>query len=785
MKTKIISINRDYFCIKFKNIVKLKKFIIIIKFMEIGQEVEYQTLSAQVWWDNEVQSMLKEWYEILKAVKKSWNEELYKKFQKEYDELKITIRESIKGDKKISVWERTRIKLELLDVIVLAESNWVIEKKWILSIIWDFGKRTNTQDVKEKTKKLRDKNINEYSFEEASSVLAYLNKRYLSWYNENTTVDKLVTFSHSTIGELDDRYEVRLFQDKLIEKIFWVWHKLYDNKGYLKWFNEEKWNYITTVSELENKIRTCTNFQSLNRMELTSYLYSLKWNNRLTADYLIKTFWKDKAKELLTFFSRQKNREDYNFLSHFSELGLIYDSIVEKVKETWQSLLNSITASKNPQEFSNNLKKTDKLSQEEKGQFLLEFQKNIKENNNNIKRIFLEPLISRWISKKEAEKMVNDLIKRVEPNLTVYWFWKVCVEIENFNKQNKLDIPPANFKEAVLSIIDGKQNKVRFEIANDTFILKDLKKYLENAKQSNDTNQISFLTKRVNEIQNRISHNRISSLELSSVSRISAWMTWNDIVQIWRSRREAENIYKEILKSVIERDEILRKNLEVLEKQKEELKKQEELQGEETEKQKKLDHRISETQTDQNTNIQTITYPSWGELEYRKIWWWEYIIKTWWSLWNLEVSGKEFAIISKSEKAKENLINFGQTLKDLNLDWLLKYREKIFQAISNKYTFQFSVWNDYLNPNEIMIFLKAILLSVWKNINSFTNFNDLKWWIIKINCVWIVWWKENVNNLWESLIEETFVNKFDPNRLNIFSQYTFQESLVWLFWKNS
>ncbi|MDD5769539.1 MAG: hypothetical protein PHE25_01105 [Candidatus Gracilibacteria bacterium] len=753
--------------------------------MEIGQEVEYQTLSAQVGGDNEVQSMLKEGYEILKAVKKSGNEELYKKFQKEYDELKITIRESIKGDKKISVGERTRIKLELLDVIVLAESNGVIEKKGILSIIGDFGKRTNTQDVKEKTKKLRDKNINEYSFEEASSVLAYLNKRYLSGYNENTTVDKLVTFSHSTIGELDDRYEVRLFQDKLIEKIFGVGHKLYDNKGYLKGFNEEKGNYITTVSELENKIRTCTNFQSLNRMELTSYLYSLKGNNRLTADYLIKTFGKDKAKELLTFFSRQKNREDYNFLSHFSELGLIYDSIVEKVKETWQSLLNSITASKNPQEFSNNLKKTDKLSQEEKGQFLLEFQKNIKENNNNIKRIFLEPLISRGISKKEAEKMVNDLIKRVEPNLTVYGFWKVCVEIENFNKQNKLDIPPANFKEAVLSIIDGKQNKVRFEIANDTFILKDLKKYLENAKQSNDTNQISFLTKRVNEIQNRISHNRISSLELSSVSRISAGMTGNDIVQIGRSRREAENIYKEILKSVIERDEILRKNLEVLEKQKEELKKQEELQGEETEKQKKLDHRISETQTDQNTNIQTITYPSGGELEYRKIGGGEYIIKTGGSLGNLEVSGKEFAIISKSEKAKENLINFGQTLKDLNLDGLLKYREKIFQAISNKYTFQFSVGNDYLNPNEIMIFLKAILLSVGKNINSFTNFNDLKGGIIKINCVGIVGGKENVNNLGESLIEETFVNKFDPNRLNIFSQYTFQESLVGLFGKNS
>ncbi|MFC1797827.1 hypothetical protein ACFLY2_01285 [Patescibacteria group bacterium] len=45
-----------------------------------------------------------------------------------------------------------------------------------------------------------------------------MNQNY-NKYQEATNINKLFSFNNTTISDLDDKYEVRLFQDELIKKL--------------------------------------------------------------------------------------------------------------------------------------------------------------------------------------------------------------------------------------------------------------------------------------------------------------------------------------------------------------------------------------------------------------------------------------------------------------------------------------------------------------------------------------------------------------------------------------
>ena len=63
--------------------------------------------------ENDVNSAIKEATDILKAAYKSEKQELHNKFRKEYQDLKISVLNSLKEDRKITKNELTKIKLEL------------------------------------------------------------------------------------------------------------------------------------------------------------------------------------------------------------------------------------------------------------------------------------------------------------------------------------------------------------------------------------------------------------------------------------------------------------------------------------------------------------------------------------------------------------------------------------------------------------------------------------------------------------------------------------------------
>ena len=145
---------------------------------------------------------------------------------------------------------------------------------------------------------------------------------------------------------------------------------------------------------------------------------------------------------------------------------------------------------------------------------------------------------------------------------------------------------------------------------------------------------------------------------------------------------------------------------------------------------------------------------------------------------------EELQTVKKSEKALENMIHFRDTLDELNLWGLWKYRESIFQGLANKYTLAFNTKDDYLNKNELKIFLTAVLKSIGSPANNLTNFEDLKSEVKAINYGWILSWQKDVNKSGDSLIESIFIQKFDPKRTGIFELNAFQESISNLFGKS-
>ena len=130
---------------------------------------EYAKLSLKIEKHNEIQSALKEAYELTKSVKEERdksknNPKRYKEldnmlnsFVKEYKDLENEIKKAIADDNKISETEKARIMFELWDIIQLAEVWWIKESKNFWSKVWDKFRSTNTDKAKAEAMKLNEK----------------------------------------------------------------------------------------------------------------------------------------------------------------------------------------------------------------------------------------------------------------------------------------------------------------------------------------------------------------------------------------------------------------------------------------------------------------------------------------------------------------------------------------------------------------------------------------------------------------------------------------------------
>jgi hypothetical protein len=85
----------------------------------------------------------------------------------------------------------------------------------------------------------------------------------------------------------------------------------------------------------------------------------------------------------------------------------------------------------------------------------------------------------------------------------------------------------------------------------------------------------------------------------------------------------------------------------------------------------------------------------------------------------------------------------------------------------------------------LIIFIQAILQSIWYKAKNTTNIDSLKSEVMAINRVWLIWWVKDVNIYGDSFIEQKFIQKFDPKRNWILNQNIFEKSIHNLFWNKT
>lgn len=388
--------------------------------------------------ENDVNSALKEAADILKSVRKTWNKVLLAKFEREQKELEISIMKSLAEDKKITKDELIEIKLELSDIIKLAEKNNIGEttslfSKWTNRFTW-----ADNNIIKKGVRKISGKDINgKWSKNEAKIALEHLNKEYFQTNDGSMLdVDKFINFEDKNINQLDDKREFRIFQEKLIN--IFLWNDKWYNDEYVLWFSKEKGNYLVKISDYKNKIN---NNEDLWWESTATFLLYLNEKFPNETDFLKNVriiFW-EKFKKIWPFLQESKSKrktkalnvlEKYWIVKNWNFILDFITDTINKFKRILWSFNDFITYLKNPNaneinELIDYLKDNDKLARTLLRHDLLDKFANI-DNKEEIVDKLLDNLLDAiknkniWIALSILDKTLNDNNVNIS-NLELTW----------------------------------------------------------------------------------------------------------------------------------------------------------------------------------------------------------------------------------------------------------------------------------------------------------------------------------------------------------------------------
>lgn len=134
-----------------------------------------------------------------------------------------------------------------------------------------------------------------------------------------------------------------------------------------------------------------------------------------------------------------------------------------------------------------------------------------------------------------------------------------------------------------------------------------------------------------------------------------------------------------------------------------------------------------------------------------------------WVNTRIELTTTEKQIVESSPEAIDNIINFYNLLNEVWLSKLWNIKDSIFNSIGNVEWIWFNVDWDYLNENEVKIFINKILKSIWiDEIPSILDINNFKWELMNVNNT--QFWDSQATNFmyWETYIENLFIEKYYP-----------------------
>ena len=166
----------------------------------------------------------------------------------------------------------------------------------------------------------------------------------------------------------------------------------------------------------------------------------------------------------------------------------------------------------------------------------------------------------------------------------------------------------------------------------------------------------------------------------------------------------------------------------------------------------------------ENTYYETKTYqyPNWEKLVYIETPDW-YNIDNWteWNEW-IDITKEEFESIKNKPENLKNLLNFKETLNELNIDFIWEHRFDFIQKLNNiDPTLDIKIDSqNYINNTELKKILNWIIVLSW-NEKPYNNINSIKKSLRNISNSWID--TEKKDNKW-SPIEKLFIDKWIINK---------------------
>lgn len=717
--------------------------------MGFWEELKYQTLSTQIWSDNEMQSALKEWWQLVNSAKEK-NPELASRFNKEYTDLYEAIKSARENDKEFSKSERTRIMFELWDIVYLAEEKWVIESKSRISKFWDWLKWTDTESVKESAENLRWKKIESYSKDDAIAAINFLSNNYWNYEkveadgSTQTGVVKWVTLRYHAIDELDDQYEVRLFQDILKGKIFWEWKEF--NDEYLLWFNNDRWNFVFSISEFESELWS-KNIRDINSKALSNYFLYLNSKWTLTLEKLISIFWENSLLDLKALWAENIDKDDTK--KHIAKKALEKGWILT-------TITNLIEILSSPDKLLEKIWWTDFNNQSEdfkKQQALaMSFlEKNRDWLRDKMKNNLIEKFLKNnpWKSEEEAKEVIDWMLKKLLKCKKVDDIPKVLEIFFEYNKKYNLWINITQNTQELYNII---HNNAKLSFLEAQKKQKEIEERLEKAKISWNQEEVNAIRLELEIAQKDVEVTQMQKQEAEIAKKVAQNIEEKDEKEIlsWKMKSD------DLIQRTREKDKTFD---EEYKKYQEEKKKFEEKYPELADKK---DENKNENEAKPGENILPKSNESWNNEIKVENKWSEYIIYVWEDKQWITLTWPEYENLKDSP---EKLLSVAEFYKELNELWLSFVWD--FRNFLQWNILWFNI-SDWVWEWELLKLYNFVWKQIWKNWetlldarNDFRLLNIWKWAEInsKINWEDLIVPESKIDNIWKTWVLYKYLEK--------------------------
>ncbi|MCP4522930.1 MAG: hypothetical protein GY828_01795, partial [Candidatus Gracilibacteria bacterium] len=605
---------------------------------------------------DQVESQLKLVEYILRGTQDKYKKSnpIYEKIKSEQDDLKNRVHKSLEDNNKITHDEILKLRLELGDILKLADTYEIHEKKgWFSNGLWDSINGINRSDAENNADILLNKDITAESFtqEEALIFLQHTNKEYSDYsIGDKWSVNEIfnTVTGVSSLGEVKTTRDARVFQDQLIVKI------LGNNKGYnheyIKGYGSTRGgNFLISKVDFQTEMKT-KDVSDWNSLAFANYIQS----GKMSSAKLIEKIGYKKALQLSDLWTKNTEKDGGNHAKNILETsnpGIVED--VEMVSETFSSVEN----------ISNNF---NTLSQDKNK---LEIAQKYLEQDNDAFKTLQSLIISKLEGKVENPELLSKEIieKVIQGNVT-----DIFLVLNEYEEEYSVELRD---KKTVSAVAQAQREKI------NTDVFKALK--------SGDTQKVELLKKKEQEL-----------IILEHTMALSTQEEFESIFDEVKNNRNFTEIVSDLrienkkLDSIIKtheysQDIIQGIDIRVIDSPSYTLEKNPIIEG----------NNVSFT-TQTGTKIDNISLEEYKTLGIEV---------------QVDENGKQSTIIENKE-AMKNLINFKEKTKELNIDFVWEYRDILIQQARNMLgvTSLDNNDGDLLSTTEFNKLLNFILILVGK-----------------------------------------------------------------------